>query len=157
MDDPIATAPGSDTHAALLFIHGKPVARCNQAGLRRVLWWWPSVSTSFEARKAAGRRGLARRLNQLFVFGARIVVGNPQTFARIAISKTFFDGRLPRLAWCSGRRRGFSIEGCDLSVGAWNRLGVPRYSAINGKPVARYNQGRSNKSLDASGGSVFCN
>jgi len=27
--------------------------------------------------------------------------------------------------------------------------------SVKGKPVARYNQGRSNKSLDASGGSVF--
>jgi len=28
---------------------------------------------------------------------------------------------------------------------------------VNERPVARYNQGRSNKSLDASGGSVFLN
>jgi hypothetical protein len=28
---------------------------------------------------------------------------------------------------------------------------TPRYSVINGNPVARYNRGRSNKSLDASG------
>ena len=34
---------------------------------------------------------------------------------------------------------------------------TPRYFVINGNPVARYNQGRSNKSLDASGGSVFLN
>jgi len=27
--------------------------------------------------------------------------------------------------------------------------------SLNDKPVAHYNQGRSNKSLDASGGSVF--
>ena len=34
---------------------------------------------------------------------------------------------------------------------------TPRYSLLTKKPVARYNHGRSNKSLDASGGSVFLN
>src|SRR5438132_2931 len=53
------------------------------------------------------------------------------------------------------RPRGFSIEGCVIFLLLVRGIARGRATPINGKPVARYNQGRSNKSLDASGGSVF--
>ena len=73
-----------------------------------------------------------------------------QPFARIAVSER------RAVATRSNTQLEWMIPSLPLRVLTHNQRRACLFS-VNEKPVARYNQGRSNKSLDASGGSVFRN
>ena len=79
------------------------------------------------------------------------------TFARIALRKTNFQRFDGNGRGAGDRPRGCSIEGCAIFLRYVESRDAPRYSILTKNQGARYNQGRSNTSLDASGtsGLVF--